>query len=140
MATLNAVEATPEQIERFLAGHADGEPVFMLNLLKFKRDATYRDGEAMSGADAYARYAQAFGDMLRDHDIEGVKTVFGGRVQDFLIGTGEGEWDAVALVRYPDRKAMFAAVSNDTYRSFHYHRKAGLEGQLLIACDGSGVF
>ena len=140
MATLNAVDATPEQIERFLAGHADGEPVYMLNLLKFKRDATYRDGEAISGAAAYARYAKTFGDMLRDLDIEGVETVFGGKADTFLIGEGEGEWDAVAIVRYPDRKSMFAAVSNDTYRSFHKHRKAGLEGQLLIACDGSGVF
>ena len=140
MATLNAVDATPEQIERFLAGHEDGEPVYMLNLLKFKKDATYNDGEAISGADAYARYAKAFGAMLRDEGIEGVETVFGGKAGTFLIGEGEGEWDAVALVRYPDRKAMFAAVSNDTYRSFYKHRKAGLEGQLLIACDGSGVF
>ena len=140
MSTLNAVDATPEQIRAFLAGHADGEPVYMLNLLKFKKDATYKDGEAVSGADAYARYAKAFGEMLRDMDIQGVETVFGGKTGTFLIGEGEGEWDAVALVRYPDRQSMFDAVSNDTYRSFYKHRKAGLEGQLLIACDGSGVF
>ena len=140
MATLNALSATDAQIEAFLAGHTDGEPVFMLNLLKFKDRATYRDGEDVSGADAYARYAKAFGQMLVDLDIKGVKTVFGGRCGDFLIGSGEGEWDAVAVVRYADRKAMFAAVSNPTYRSFYKHRLAGLEGQLLIACDGSGVF
>ena len=140
MATLNAVDATPEQIEKFLAAHKDGEPVYMLNLLKFKKDATYKDGEKLSGAEAYARYAKAFGQMLRDLKIEGVETVYGGKVLDFMIGQGEGEWDAVAIVRYADRKTMFAAVSNDTYRSFYKHRKAGLEGQLLIACDGSGVF
>ena len=140
MATLNAVDATPEQIERFLSGHADGEPVYMLNLLKFKKDATYRDGDAVSGAEAYHRYAKAFGEMLRAEGVEGVETVFGGKAGTFLIGEGEGEWDAVALVRYPDRKAMFAAVSSDAYRAIHKHRKAGLAGQLLIACDGSGVF
>ncbi|WP_298916783.1 hypothetical protein [uncultured Algimonas sp.] len=140
MATANAVEPTPEQIRSFLDSHEDGVPVYMLNLLKFKRISTYRDGQQVSGAQAYERYAQAFGDMLRDLDIDGVETVFGGQVDRFLIGGGEGEWDAVAIVRYPDKRSMFDAVSSETYRSFHFHRKAGLEGQLLIACDGSGVF
>ena len=140
MPTKNAVEPTPEQIKAFLDSHEDGVPIYMLNLLKFKDVSTYRDGEQVSGAEAYDRYAKAFGDMLSDNGIEGVETIFGGKVDRFLIGVGEDEWDAVAIVRYPDKKAMFEAVSNDTYRSFHFHRKAGLEGQLLIACDGSGVF
>lgn len=140
MTTLNAIEPTPDQIKAFLASHEDGVPIYMLNLLKFKKASTYRDGEQVSGAEAYGRYAKTFGQMLRDNGVEGVETIFGGNVDRFLIGTGEDEWDAVAIVRYPDKKAMFEAVSNDTYRSFHFHRKAGLEGQLLIACDGSGVF
>ncbi|MEM7728946.1 MAG: DUF1330 domain-containing protein [Pseudomonadota bacterium] len=140
MPATNAVEPMPEQIKAFLDSHEDGVPVYMLNLLKFKRTSTYRDGEQVSGAAAYGRYAKAFGEMLRDNGVEGVETVFGGKVDRFLIGEGEDEWDAVAIVRYPDKKSMFEAVSNETYRSFHFHRKAGLEGQLLIACDGSGVF
>ena len=140
MATKIAVDATPQQIEAFLAGHEDGKPVFMLNLLKFKDRATYKDGENVSGAEAYGRYAKAFGEMLRDMDVKGVETVFGGKPETFMIGEGDGEWDAIAIVRYPDRKTMFDVVSNDTYRSFYKHRKAGLEGQLLIACDDSGVF
>lgn len=140
MATRNALEPTPEQIQAFLASHEDGQPIYMLNLLKFKQTSTYKEGDQVSGAEAYGRYAKAFGQMLRDLKIEGVETLFGGQVDRFLIGEGEDEWDAVAIVRYPDKKSMFAAVSNETYRSFHFHRKAGLEGQLLIACDGSGVF
>lgn len=140
MPTRNAVEPTPEQIQDFLASHKDGEPIYMLNLLKFKPISTYREGEQISGAEAYDRYAKAFGQMLRDQGLDGVETVFGGKVDRFLIGEGAEEWDAVAIVRYPDKKSMFEAVSNETYRSFHFHRKAGLDGQLLIACDGSGVF
>ncbi|GLQ21008.1 DUF1330 domain-containing protein [Algimonas porphyrae] len=140
MATVNAVEPTPEQIQAFLDSHEDGEPVYMLNLLKFKETSTYRDGEQVSGETAYRRYAKAFGEMLRELDIDGIETVFGGRVDRFLIGAGADEWDAVAIVRYADKKRMFEAVSNETYRSFHFHRKAGLAGQLLIACDGSGMF
>lgn len=140
MATLNAVEPTPEQIKAFLASHVDGEPIYMLNLLKFKQTSAYKDGPQVSGAEAYGRYAKAFGEMLRDNGVVGVETLFGGRVDRFLIGEGADEWDAVAIVRYPDKQSMFDAVSNETYRSFHFHRKAGLAGQLLIACDGSGVF
>lgn len=140
MATVNAVEPTPDQIKAFLASHEDGVPIYMLNLLKFKETSTYRDGKQVSGADAYSRYAKAFGQMLRDNGVVGVETIFGGNVDRFLIGSGADEWDAVAIVRYPDKQSMFDAVSNETYRSFHFHRKAGLAGQLLIACDGSGVF
>ena len=50
MATKNAVEATPEQIRAFLDSHEDGEPVWMLNLLKFKDTSTYRDGDQVDGA------------------------------------------------------------------------------------------
>jgi uncharacterized protein (DUF1330 family) len=140
MPTKNAVEPTPEQIQDFLASHEDGVPIYMLNLLKFKKTSTYKEGAQVSGAEAYDRYAKAFGAMLKTLGLDGIETVFGGKVDRFLIGEGAEEWDAVAIVRYPDKKTMFEAVSNETYRAFHFHRKAGLDGQLLIACDGSGVF
>lgn len=140
MATLNAIDPTPEQIKAFLGGSAEGKPVFMLNLLKFKDKATYNDGEDVSGATAYGRYAKGFAKMLVELKIEGTETVYSGQIQNFLIGGGEGEWDSVAIVRYPDAKTMFETVSSDAYRKIHYHRKAGLAGQLLISCDDKGVF
>ena len=137
---MNALHPTETQVQAFLA-QPDGEPVFMLNLLKFKDAATYESGEAVSGREAYSRYAKAFGEMLRDLDVEGVETVFGGNANTVLIGyPGQGGWDAVAMVRYPDAKTMFNIVSSEHYRSIHFHRKAGLQGQMLISCDGQGVF
>ena len=136
---MNALHPTEAQTRDFLAHPKSSEPVYMLNLLKFKTDATYDSGEQVSGREAYGRYAKAFGEMLRESGIEGVETVFGGNANAVLIGEGEG-WDAVALVRYPDAKTMFECVSNDAYRSIHFHRKAGLEGQMLISCDDEGVF
>jgi len=135
-----AVDPLPEQVKAFLANHPDGEPVFMLNLLKFKARATYKDGEDISGAEAYARYGEAFAKLVASLDIEGAYSVFGGKMGSWLIGQGEGEWDAVAIFRYPDAKTMFATVSSEAYRKIHKHRKAGLKGQLLIACDGSSIF
>jgi uncharacterized protein (DUF1330 family) len=138
MASLNATDPTPEQIKTFLSESPKGQPVFMVNLLKFKEKATYKDGEDVSGVVAYGRYAEAFGKMLIDLNIEGSETVFGGNAKHYLIG--EGNWDAVAIVRYADAQTMFEAVSNETYRKIHHHRRAGLEGQLLISCDDTKVF
>lgn len=135
-----ALDPLPEQVKAFLANHPDGQPVFMLNLLKFKTRATYHDGEEISGEAAYARYGEAFGALVKSKNIDGAHSVFGGKMGSWLIGQGEGEWDAVAIFRYPDAKTMFETVSSDDYRQIHKHRKAGLVGQLLIACDGSGIF
>jgi len=135
MTTLNALDPTPEQIKEFLSHAKADQPVFMVNLLKFKEKATYKDGEDVSGKEAYGRYAKAFGKMVRE---QGVETIYGGAANVFMIG--QGDWDAVAVVKYPSAKDMFEAVSSDEYRKIHKHRRAGLEGQLLISCDGGGVF
>lgn len=137
MATLNALHPTPEQIKAFLSHEKAVQPVYMLNLLKFKDRADYKDGEDVSGAEAYSRYAKAFGEMVRE---QGIETIYGGNINAVLIGEGEGDWDACAIVKYPNAEVMFEAVSSDDYRKIHYHRRAGLAGQLLISCDGDGVF
>lgn len=155
MPVLNAIDPTAEQIRDFLSHEKAGEPVFMLNLLKFKTAATYRDSKTnpdnqVSGETAYYRYASAFGEMMRDKDI-GFETVFAGRADSVLIGTAGAadvdakdidvkDWDMVAIARYPDAKTMIECVSSQEYRKIHYHRKAGLEGQLLISCSNEKVF
>ena len=145
MATLNALDPTPEQIKAFLAHSKADQPVHMLNLLKFKDKAEYQAGtseasENLTGREAYGRYAKGFGAMLKSQNIPGVSTIFGGNANAFLIGEGQGEWDAVAIIKYDNAAAMFKAVSNDDYKAIHYHRRAGLSGQLLISCDDEKVF
>lgn len=150
MPVINAIEPTPAQIKAFLAHKQAGEPVFMLNLLKFKARASYADSAEnpdndISGREAYKRYAAAFTALVKASGIE-AGVVFGGDVNTFLIGGGDGashdapEWDAAAIFRYPNAQTMFDMVSSEDYRKIHYHRRAGLAGQLLISCDGSGVF
>ena len=140
MATLNALDPTPAQIKAFLGHPKAGEPVFMLNLLKFKDRATYKDGESISGREAYNRYASGFAQLVKEAGIDG-GAVFGGAANAMLIGGGDAdEWDAVAIFKYPSAQIMFDTVSSDAYRKIHRHRRAGLAGQLLISCDDSGVF
>ncbi len=133
------MDPSPEQIKNFLGQDKAGEPVYMLNLLKFKAKATYKSGEDISGKEAYGRYAKAFGKMLREAGVE-TETIFGGAANCFMIGQGEGAWDAVAIVKYPDAQTMLNMVSSEAYREIHKHRRAGLDGQLLVSCSGGGVF
>jgi len=139
MTTLNAIEPTPEQIKEFLSHKGANEPVFMLNLLKFKDKATYKDGEDISGREAYGRYASAFSKLVKESGIDG-GAVWGGNLNAWMIGQGEGEWDAVGIFKYPSAAVMIETVSSDAYRKIHKHRRAGLAGQLLISCDNGGVF
>ena len=146
MKTLDAVNPTPEQIKAFLSHEKAGEPVYMLNLLKFKKRASYSDRETnpendVSGAAAYARYAKAFGALMRAKDI-GFETSFAGNLNAMLIGKDveAAQWDKIAIAKYPNAQTMFDCVSSEAYRKIHYHRKAGLEGQLLISCSAEKVF
>ena len=139
MPTLNALDPTPQQIKDFLAHKGADEAVFMLNLLKFKDRATYKDGEDVSGREAYGRYAAAFAKLVKESGIEG-GAVWGGNMNAWMIGQGEGEWDAVGVFKYPNAAVMIETVSSDAYRKIHKHRRAGLAGQLLISCDNGGIF
>lgn len=112
----------------------------MLNLLKFKDRATYRDGEDVSGRTAYERYATAFAEISKPY---GAEFIYSGNINHMLIGEDVGDgalWDAVAVIKYPDAQIMVEAVSNEKYRAIYKHRKAGLAHQLLISCDDMPIF
>jgi len=146
MAVLNALAPTPAQIAAFLAHKSSSEPVFMLNLLKFKEKASYKDGEDISGRAAYARYAKAFRGLLQEAGLAQSALIFSGEINAWLIGQGDGaanengEWDAAAIIHYPNAARMIEMVSSQAYRKIYKHRLAGLEGQLLMSCDNEAIF
>lgn len=128
---MTTIQATPEQGAAFMARDA-GTPVAMVNLLKFKDKATYEAGtpeaaENLSGQDAYTRYATEVAKILADLNA---KTLFAGPANGMLIG--EGDWDMVAIVEYPDRATLIGMGASEAYQAIHYHREAGLAHQLLI--------
>lgn len=127
-----AIQPRPEQLEAFMKRKPDG-PVLMLNLLKFKDKAVYSDGRetTLSGAEAYGLYGTA---------VQKIISGLGGKLElslptnALVIGDGDLEWDAVALVRYPSFEAFVGMTASDEYQAIHVHREAGLEHQLLINC------
>ncbi len=109
----------------------DGQPIYMLNLLKFRDKAVYADGREtdLSGQAAYAIYGRAMSKMVA---AAGGKLIISAKVRGLLIGEVEDNWDSVAIMMYPSFKAMAAITGSPDYAEIHVHRDAGLAGQVLI--------
>jgi len=58
--------------------------------------------------------------------------VFSGSINRLMLGEVEELWDAVAIARYPSRKAMLQMMMDPAYQESEKHRSAGLKGQLNI--------
>ncbi len=115
---INAMGPTPEQMQAYISLDHDG-PVVMVNLLKFKPDG---------GAAEYAKYGAAVSLILNKI---GARILFSGQARVCLIG--KGDWDAVALVEYPNKMALLQMAQSPEYQAIHHHREAGLAGQVNYA-------
>ncbi len=126
----NALEPNEEQITGFLAP-GDDQPIYMLNLLKYKDKAEYADGRdtELSGRDAYQIYGVGVIDRLAV--VKG-GIIFSGTVSRLMLGEVEELWDDVAIAMYPSRAAMLEMISSPEYQDIAVHREAGLAGQLNI--------
>lgn len=136
MNVTNALHPAPEQAMAFFAVD-DGQPMCMVNLLKFRDKAAYADGSEseLSGREAYMRYAAGVNACLA---AVGGTVRFSGAVTGLLLGEVEELWDMVAIAEYPSRKAMMAMVQSPEYQAITRHRDAGLAGQLNI-CTRAGA-
>lgn len=127
------IDPTPEQA-RALIESGDESPIVMVNLVRFKEQATGID-EGMTGAEAYAIYGQSIAPYLAG---VGGEVLVATRSVESVIGPEEPEWDMVLLVRYPSRKAFMAMVTDPGYQREHEHRAAGVAEARLILSDLAG--
>jgi len=116
---MSSVSPTESQLARLLASKEEG-PVVMLNLLKFKADG---------GQQAYARYAEVSSRMIQE---VGGRILYAGRWNETIVGEPQ-DWDAIAMVEYPSRRAFIEMVSRPDYQEAHKHREEGLERAVLNA-------
>lgn len=134
-----SIDPTANQV-RALRDHGRDGPVVMLNLLKFRKDAAYPadSGEPeMTGAEAYARYQEAF--TVTVGAVSQAEVLYDGPAEQVFIGmagTPETDWDKVLLVRYPTRGHFLGMMADPTYREALRHRYAGLERTVLLQCGG----
>jgi uncharacterized protein (DUF1330 family) len=124
---MSAIRPNPEQFKQLAAdAGTDTGPVVMLNLLKFK---------AGDGAREYNTYGDTARQMV---ERTGGRLIYAGRCEQVLIGDHEAnDWDAIAVVEYPSRKAFLEMVSQPDYEKAHEHREAGLERTVLIATSAA---
>lgn len=125
------VDPVASQLPALLAALPADTPLVMLNLLRFRPHAAYRDGVARgSGAEAYARYAAVALGKVR---AVGGELRYRGVVKGLLIAPDDEAWDEVLLVRYPSVAAFSAMLAMPDYREATRHRSAALEDARLIA-------
>jgi uncharacterized protein (DUF1330 family) len=105
-------------LDGFLA-EAEG-PVVMLNLLRFQPDG---------GRERYQQYIAKLGEGVRQrYGLEVLYMGDGGRA---LIAEEGQSWDAVALVRYPNRAAFVSMSRDPEYREAAHLRAAALVESVL---------
>lgn len=112
---MSGVDPTGQDLKRFLE-EDDGQPVVMLNLLRYKRDG---------GRESYAKYAKAIVPFLK---AVGGEVVYFGEGGTPLVGE---TWDAVLLVRYPSRSAFSEMVANPDYQAITQLRTEALDAAVL---------
>ena len=129
----NAVYPTADGIQA-LSRDTSSTKIAMLNLLKFRDKAMYKDGRSddISGREAYMRYANA---MTKIVEREGGRILFTGRIAGLVVGAVEKMWDVAAIMEYPSRAAFQRIVTLPEVQEIGVHREAGLEGQLLIMSE-----
>lgn len=106
-------------LARFVAADPTG-PVVMLNLIRF----------APGGADTYARYIERFSSSgIRER--YGVTVVYGGNGHPSLVAEEGGDWDMVALFRYPSRQHFVDMVNDPAYQEFEHLRAEAVASAVL---------
>lgn len=131
MAKLGENAPTSEQLQALGQADWDG-PLSMLNLLKFRSQAEYAEGEhePCTGIEAYRRYGAVAGPFVA---AVGGKRLFMGDAKFVVIGDEAENWDEVLIVQYPTKQAFFDMITNAAYQATTVHRSAALERSALIA-------
>lgn len=128
MATVNPSQ---EELQKILDEIPKDQPVVMLNLLRFRDRAAYKDdSEDCSGRDAYKRYMR---EAARSVSEVGAEVIWSGRTLGSLIAPPDESWDQVLLVRYPSINAFLAMIESPEYKGVVKHRTAALEDSRLVA-------
>lgn len=111
----DGVDPSGEDVKRFVA-EDDGQPIVMLNLLRFKPDG---------GRESYAKYSAAVLPFLTG---VGGEVVYFGDGATPLVGEA---WDAVLLVRYPSRSKFLEMVMDPDYQAITHLRTEALSAAVL---------
>ena len=115
-----AVDPRGSDLKRYLAEDPGG-PVVMLNLLRFAPDG------------GRARYAEYLEHFRRTAAPFGAEVLYTGDGSTALVAEDGQAWDAVLLVRYPNRQAFSDMVRDPAYGEGTHLRTEALTEAVLQA-------
>lgn len=115
-----AIDPRGADLKRLMA-EDDGGPLVMLNLLRF----------AEGGRAGYAEYMRRFAETFAPR--YGVELLYAGDGSTVLVAESGQAWDAVLLVRYPNREAFSRMVSDPEYQAISHLRGDALSEAVLQA-------
>jgi len=126
-----SIDPNPSQIQAAIAAIPKDVPVVMLNLLKYREQASY-SGETsdLSGQQAYAKYGEQAIKFVQE---VGGEPIWMGSAKASLIAPKGEDWDKVLLVKYPSMSHFINMVMNPKYQAITKHRTAALANSRLIA-------
>lgn len=109
----------------------DDGPVWMVNLMKYKDQADYGDGESQgrTGREADDAYTP-----IGPLTAIGAEIVYAAEVEMTPLGDGT-QWDRVGIVKYPTRRSFIEMQSRDDFQKQHVHKEAGMEQTFVIGCQ-----
>jgi uncharacterized protein (DUF1330 family) len=122
------IDPTKDVFAQFRADDRAG-PIHMLNLVRLLERATYPDGRAASGAEAYAAYGRDSGPVFTRL---GGRVVWQGRFELMLIGPSDEHWDHCFIAEYPSVDAFVEMIRDPVYREAVKHRQAAVLDSRLI--------
>lgn len=122
------VDPSRDQFAAFMKLPDEGR-IWMLNLIRLRRNAKYEDGRKSTGAEAYAAYGKASEPFFTG---VGGKIVWSGAPVAMLIGPDDKHWDLVFVAEYPSAAAFVDMVKNPGYQAIVHHRTAAVKDSRLI--------
>lgn len=108
----------------------DDQPLWMVNLMRYRDKAEYADGRA---TDLTGRQADDAYFPYRQFRTVGAELVFVADVEEQLVGDDQ-LWERIAVVRYPSRQAFHDMQELPDYVQLHEHKDAGMASTFVIGC------
>lgn len=133
-----STELNTQNLETLRAHWPAGQPLWMVNLLRFRDKAQYTQGtepKGSTGREAYFHgYVAGFAQVVAALGIEHVQPVWAGVVHGLAAGPSGEVWHASAIVEYPDFATFERITQSDAYTRLALpYRRAALEDWRLIA-------
>jgi len=108
-------------LERFFAKD-DRRPFVLVQLLRF----------AEGGRDKYLQYSASVQRITRSL---GAQVLYAGECVDPLLAPSGQAWDAVVVVRYPNRAAYGKLQEDPAYQTIVHLRQEALRDAMLLPMD-----